>query len=104
MFLLLLVHHPGPDPSGFCALDRGRDECHPFDPIIDRRKIAIMRDTLAVNFRFYSARCLDINIRKSLNKSLRVTRWQASEPFCDVTDIFIAAPIGASWFVGILDD
>src|ERR1700756_2942781 len=99
MFLLLGVRHPGPDAAGFCTFDRGCDKRHSFHSIIDCREVAIARDRQAVAFRFDCSCCLDVNIRKSLNKSFRMAEWKAGEPFCDRADVFIATPIDAPRFV-----
>ena len=100
LFLDLL--HFRPDAAGSCAFDRGRDEGHPFHPIIDRREITIGRDRLAFHFRFDRSCDLEVNVGKSFKKSFRMPGWNASKTFGDITEIFIAAPIGAPRFITIL--
>src|SRR5258708_16131056 len=100
----MVVHHLGPDGAPLRTANCSRHKQHSLHSILHGGKITIIWNRLAVDLGIYCSRSFQIDVGKSLQKTLRMTSGNPRETLCNVANIAIAAPINASRRVGILHD
>lgn len=93
-------------PLGFAlgALDRGSDEGHAFDAVVDRWEIQVLRKLLPAYFSGDRLRSGEVDIGEGLDEGFRMPEWRTRILCCGFAYVVVAASQNLARLVGVLDD